>query len=97
MALLQRLLVGLELWTYVLMGTRWCGPSFPLCALAEPRLQPGPPLAARAGCWQALQLGTSTGNIPKLFAGLGPVSATAIASQRLGAALYFSLRDPLSM
>lgn len=69
----------------------------PLCTLAEPWLLPGSPLAARAGRWQALELGTSTGNIPKLFAGLGPVSATAIASQSLGAALYPSLRDALSM
>lgn len=95
-ALIQGLLVGLEQ-PHVLVGMRWCGPSFPLGALAEPRLQPGPLLAARTGRWQALQLGTSTGNIPKLFAGLGPVSATAVASQRLGAALYPSLRDDLSM
>lgn len=56
---------------------------FPSCALAEPQLQPGPPLAGRAGCWQVLQWGTGSGSISKLFAGLGPVSATAVTSQRL--------------
>lgn len=95
-ALLQRLLVWLEQ-PHVLMGMRWCSPSFPLRAFPEPQLQPGPLLAAKAGCWQALQLGTSSGNIPKLLVGLGPVSGTATTSQRLRAALYPSFRDALFM
>lgn len=65
------------------MGMRWCSLSFPLCAFPEPQLQPGPLLATKAGCWQALQLGTSSGNIPKFPVGLGLVSGTAATSQRL--------------